>query len=71
MEAKYQFSCLKDEIKLKLTCHSIDSINSYDIDFSLSTMRYRKALITDYWLNGKGNEVDYVNIALGYCYSID
>ena len=71
VEAKYQFSCVKDEKKAMLSCHSIGSTNSYDIEFSLSTMRYRKGLITDYWLNGKGNEVDYVHIAHGYCYSID
>ena len=71
VEAKYQFSCVKDEKKSILSCQPIDSINSYDINFSLSTMRYRKGLITDYWLNGKGNEVDYVHIAHGYCYNID
>ena len=70
-EAKYQFNCLKNEKKSILSCHPIGSINSYDIKFSLSTMRYRKALITDYWLNGVGNEVDYVHIAHGYCYNID
>ena len=71
LEAKYQFSCLEDEKKSMLSCSPSGSIFSYDIEFSLSTLRYRKELITDYWLNGKGNEVDYVHIAHGYCYSID
>ena len=71
IEAKYQFRCLKEEPKSILPCHPIGSVNSYKIDFSLSTMRYRKQLITDYWLNGKGSEVDYVHLADGYCYSID
>ena len=71
LEAKYQFKCLKNEKKSILSCRHIGSVDTYDIEFSLSTMRYRKGLITDYWLNGKGNEVDYVHIANGYCYNID
>ena len=35
------------------------------------TLRYRKTLITDYWIDGKGSEVDYVHVAHGYCYNIE
>ena len=70
-EAKYQFKCLENKIKSMLSCAPMGLTNSYTVDFSFSTMRYRKSLITDYWLHGKGNEVDYVHIAHGYCYSID
>ena len=70
-EAKYQFECKKNENFDVITCKPIDKNNTYSIKFSLDTLRYRKTLITDYWLNGKGNEIDYVHIAHGYCYEID
>ena len=70
-EAKYQFTCDKEKVSDLLVCRPIDKNNTYNIILSLETMRYRKILITNYWLNGKGNEVDYVHIANGYCYDID
>ena len=45
--------------------------NLIKLKFSLETLRYRKTLITDYWIEGKGNEVDYAHIAHGYCYIIE
>ena len=68
-EAKYQFECKKN--KNILTCNSKGIINVYQIKFSLKTLRYRKTFITDYWLEGKGNEVDYIHVAHGYCYSVE
>ena len=71
-EAKYQFYCKKEINEDLLFCRPIDkNNNTYNILFSLKTLRYRKTLITDYWLHGRGNEVDYVHIAHGYCYNID
>lgn len=71
MEAKYQFLCSKKENTMILSCEPLEGEKPYYINFSLSTMRYRKFLITDYWINGNGNEVDFVHIGHGYCYSID
>ena len=70
-EAKYQFNC-KNEAKINsIICRPVDDNNTYNIVLSLDSLRYRKTLITNYWLFGKGNEVDYVHIAHGYCYDID
>ena len=54
-----------------LFCEPSVGEKPYYINFSLSTMRYKKSLITNYWINGKGNEVDFVHIGHGYCYNID
>ena len=70
-EAKYQFECNKNENLTVIICKPVDKNNTYSIKFSLDSLRYIKTLITDYWLNGKGNEIDYVHIAHGYCYDID
>ena len=70
-EAKYQYDCKKNEKERILNCFPIGKVKSYEIRFSLKTLRYRKTLITDYWIKGKGNEVDYAHIAHGYCYNID
>jgi len=70
-EAKYKFECIKSEELNLIECTPTDKNNTYNIKFSLASLRYRKTLITDYWINGKGNEVDYVHIAHGYCYIID
>ena len=70
-EVKYKFKCLKEKKNMIISCKPFEDGSSYNINFSLSTMRYRKILITDYWINGKGSEVDFVHIAHGYCYSID
>ena len=70
-EAKYKFSCNKDDKTLTILCSPTDNNNTYNIILSLDTLRYRKILITNYWLYGRGNEVDYVHIANGYCYDID
>ena len=71
IEAKYKFKCHQEENKKLLHCSPTGKIASYDIKFSLETLRYRKSLISDYWIMGKGNEVDYVHIAHGYCYRIN
>ena len=70
-EAKYKFECKKNKELSLIQCSPVDKNNTYNIKFSLVSLRYRKTLITDYWINGKGNEVDYVHIAHGYCYTID
>ncbi len=70
-EAKYQFSCENEEKFNSIICKPIDDNNTYNIILSLDSLRYRKTLITHYWLDGRGNEVDYVHIAHGYCYDID
>ena len=70
-EAKYQFNCKNEEKFNSIICKPIDDNNTYNIVLSLDSLRYRKTLITNYWLFGKGNEVDYVHIAHGYCYDID
>ena len=70
-EAKYQFNCENEEKFNSIICKPIDDNNTYNIVLSLDSLRYRKTLITNYWLFGKGNEVDYVHIAHGYCYDID
>ena len=70
-ESKYQFDCKKNKTKTILTCRAKGRINVYQIKFSLKTLRYRKTFITDYWLEGKGNEVDYIHVAHGYCYSVE
>ena len=70
-ESKYQFDCKKNKTKTILTCRAKGRINAYQIKFSLKTLRYRKTFITDYWLEGKGNEVDYIHVAHGYCYSVE
>ena len=72
-EAKYQFKCTKENKHSIYFCtpFGLGLSSEYSIKFSLATMRFRKSVITDYWLNGKGNEVDYVHIAHGYCYDID
>ena len=54
-----------------IICKPVDDNNTYNIVLSLESLRYRKTLITNYWLFGKGNEVDYVHVAHGYCYDID
>jgi hypothetical protein len=69
-EAKYKFRCEKDDTSLIILCSPNDN-NTYKITLSLETLRYRKILITNYWLYGRGNEVDYVHVANGYCYDID
>ena len=70
-ETKYQFQCIRKKNKSLLTCTPIGEMRTYQIRFSLDTLRYRKSLITDYWILGKGNEVDYVHISHGYCYRIN
>ena len=70
-EAKYQFNCKNEEKINSIICKPVDDNNTYNIVLSLESLRYRKTLITNYWLFGKGNEVDYVHIAHGYCYDID
>ena len=70
-EAKYQFNCENEEKFNSIICKPIDDNNTYNIILSLDSLRYRKTLITHYWLDGRGNEVDYVHIAHGYCYDID
>ena len=70
-EAKYQFNCENAEKFNSIICKPIDDNNTYNIILSLDSLRYRKTLITHYWLDGRGNEVDYVHIAHGYCYDID
>ena len=70
-EAKYQFNCENEEKFNSIICKPIDNNNTYNIILSLDSLRYRKTLITHYWLDGRGNEVDYVHIAHGYCYDID
>ena len=70
-EAKYQFNCKKEKTPFLISCMPIENNNTYNILLSLDTLRYRKTLITNYWLFGKGNEVDHVHIANGYCYDID
>ena len=70
-EAKYQFNCQNEEKINSIICRPVDDNNTYNIVLSLESLRYRKTLITNYWLFGKGNEVDYVHIAHGYCYDID
>ena len=70
-EAKYQYDCKKNEKETILNCSPKGKVKSYKIKFSLNTLRYRKTLITDYWIEGKGNEVDYAHIAHGYCYIIE
>ena len=70
-EAKYKFDCKENKNKNFLICNPKGKLNAYQIKFSLKTLRYRKTLITDYWIEGKGNEVDYLHIAHGYCYSIE
>ena len=70
-EAKYQFNCKKEKPPFLISCMPIENNNTYNILLSLDTLRYRKTLITNYWLFGKGNEVDHVHIANGYCYDID
>ena len=70
-EAKYQFDCKKNKKEHTVTCVPKDRVSAYQIKFSLKTLRYRKTYITDYWVEGKGNEVDYLHIAHGYCYSIE
>ena len=57
--------------KKNLKLFSKGKVKSYNIKFSLETLRYRKTLITDYWIEGNGNEVDYAHIAHGYCYIIE
>ncbi|MBF95904.1 MAG: hypothetical protein CFH34_00379 [Alphaproteobacteria bacterium MarineAlpha9_Bin4] len=71
LEAKYKFDCKKSEDKSLLTCYPIGNIVTYKIKFSLDTLRYRKSLITDFWIKGKGNEVDYIHISHGYCYNLN
>ena len=70
-ESKYQFDCKKNKTKTILNCKPKGRINVYQIKFSLKTLRYRKIFITDNWLEGKGNEVDHIHVAHGYCYSIE
>ena len=70
-EAKYQFECFKNNKETTLKCIPKGKIKVYQIKFSLKTLRYRKTLITDYWIDGKGSEVDYVHVAHGYCYNIE
>ncbi|MAI02233.1 MAG: hypothetical protein CBE14_001115 [Rickettsiales bacterium TMED254] len=70
-EAKYQFQCNKKKKLELINCEPTDNNNTYSIVLSLDTLRYRKILITDYWLDGIGKEVDYLHLAHGYCYSID
>ena len=65
-EAKYQFNCENEEKFNSIICKPIDDNNTYNIILSLDSLRYRKTLITNYWLFGKGNEVDYVHICLLY-----
>ena len=70
-ETKYKFQCRRNKNKSLLTCKPIGEVKTYQIRFSLDTLRYRKSLITDFWIVGKGNEVDYVHISHGYCYRIN
>ncbi len=69
-ETKYKFQCEKNKNSSVLTCTPVGKVKTYQIRFSLNTLRYRKSLITDFWIEGKGNEVDYVHISHGYCYRI-
>ena len=55
----------------KIFCKPEASVFSYSIIFSRNTMRFKKRLITDHWLEGKGDEIDYVHIAHGSCYKIN
>ena len=70
-ETKYKFNCKKENTKKILRCDPVGKVISYKIKFSLDTLRYRKSLITDYWIEGRGNEIDYVHISHGYCYRIN
>ena len=70
-ESKYTFQCKKAQDKPLLTCNPVGIVKSYQIKFSLETLRYRKNLLTDFWIEGKGSEVDYIHISLGYCYRIN
>ncbi len=70
-ESKYTFQCKKSKDKLLLTCTPIGVVKTYQIKFSLNTLRYRKSMITDFWIEGEGNEIDYIHISLGYCYRIN
>ena len=70
-EAKYNYKCKKNESNSIISCSPVGIVNGYEIKFSLETLRYRKSLLTDFWIEGKGNEVDYVHLSLGYCYSIN
>ena len=70
-ETKYKFNCKKADRRKIIDCHPSGKVISYKIKFSLDTLRYRKSLITDYWIEGRGNEIDYVHISHGYCYRIN
>ena len=70
VEAKYKFNCTKESNKPILNCGSTGSTNPRRIKFSLETLRYRKSVTSDYWIEGQGNEIDYIHISHGYCYSL-
>lgn len=73
LENIYKYSCKRENKSYILHCIPFgpEAYSGHEIRFSTKTLRFRKSLITDYWLKGKGSEVDYVHIAHGYCYNID
>lgn len=73
LETKYKYSCKRENNSYIISCtpSGLEAYSGHEIKFSTKTLRFRKSLITDYWLKGKGSEVDYVHIAHGYCYNID
>ena len=70
-ESKYKFHCKKNENSSLITCDPVGAVKAYQVWFSLETLRYRKSLLTDFWIEGKGNEIDYAHLSLGYCYRIN
>ncbi|MEC6997254.1 MAG: hypothetical protein VXW97_03315 [Pseudomonadota bacterium] len=70
-EAKYNYECKKNKSNALISCSPLGAVKAYEIKFSLETLRYRKSLLTNFWIEGKGNEVDYINLSLGYCYRIN
>ncbi len=67
------YVCTRQETgnNAKIYCNPESSVFSYSIIFSENTMRFKKRLITDHWLEGKGDEIDYIHIAHGSCYKIN
>ena len=61
------FRCVKKIGKDIVSCVPVSSINKYIIYFSTKTLRFKKKLITNFWLNGIGEEIDYIHLSQGSC----
>lgn len=57
-ESNINFIAKKNENSSLITCDPVGAVKAYQVRFSLEIPRYIKSLLTDFWIEGKGNEID-------------